>query len=141
MAEAYLRHRAARAGLTHIVVDSAGTLGIEGAPASEEAVLTLRKHGVDLSKHRSRGVSAAMLNAADLVIPMAHRHVKELSRLRLANDVPVRLIRTFELEPEPASEALDLDDPIGMHLDFYQETFEIIRTCVDHLVIHLRHPG
>jgi protein-tyrosine phosphatase len=32
MAAEYLRHRAAHDGLSHLVVDSAGTLGIHGAP-------------------------------------------------------------------------------------------------------------
>ena len=53
----------------------------------------------------------------------------------------MRLLRAFERGPEPAEESPDLDDPIGRPLDFYHGTFEVIRTCVDHLVIHLRHPG
>jgi protein-tyrosine-phosphatase len=32
LAAEYLRHRAVREGLSHVVVDSAGILGIEGAP-------------------------------------------------------------------------------------------------------------
>ena len=48
MAAEYFRARAADAGLNHIVADSAGLLGIEGEPASLEAIRVMRDAGLDL---------------------------------------------------------------------------------------------
>jgi len=59
MAAAYLRSRAAHAGLAHVVIDSAGLLGIEGAPAAAHAIAVGRAEGFDLTRHRSRGITAA----------------------------------------------------------------------------------
>ena len=52
MVEAYLRHRLARSGLSHVVVSSAGTLGIQGAPASPEAIVAMEEIGIDLTACR-----------------------------------------------------------------------------------------
>jgi protein-tyrosine-phosphatase len=140
MAEAYMRHRAARGGLTHASVESAGTLNINGAPASDEAIRTVRQYGIDLTAHRSRGLTERMLRETDLVVVMTDRHREEVtSRLSGSHGVAIHLIRAFEVAPTPADDPLDLDDPIGLPEEFYRGTFDTIRTCVDHLVMHLRH--
>ena len=86
--------------MSHVVVASAGTLGIEGAPASDEAIRALAEVDIDLTGHRSRALSTA---------------------------------------ERPAADALDLDDPIGAPLSVFRKQREIIRSCVDHLVLYLKH--
>lgn len=140
MAAEYLRHRLGDAALAHVVVDSAGTLGIEGAPASDPAIRVLAEHGIDLSAHRSRGLHGQDLRTADLVVPMAIGHVHEIERWAGNSDCEVRLLRAFEQGPDPIGGAPDLPDPIGLDEAFYREGFEIIRTCVEHLILRLRNP-
>lgn len=138
MAAEYARHRAAQAGLSHLLVDSAGTLGIEGAPASREAVQVLREHGLDLSGHRSRGLRRSDITGFDVVLVMEHHHLEELYHRFPAPAGAVHLLRAFDDGPDPAPGAPDLDDPIGLSLETYKARFREIRTAVDHLMMHLR---
>jgi len=139
MAAEYARHRAATEGLSHLVVDSCGLLGIEGAPASHEAIQVLREAGLDLSGHRSRGVRHADFRTADHVLVMTLRHREEIAARFPGGDDRMHLLRAFERGPVPAEGSLDLDDPISRPLAFYRATFERIRLCVDHLMLHLKH--
>lgn len=140
MAAEVLRDRAARAGLTHLHVDSAGTLGIEDAPAPLEAIQALGEIGVDLSGHRSKGLGAAAVRAADMVIVMTHDHLDEVKR-RFPEGAPSRyLLRAFESSPVPAADAEDLHDPIGQPVDTYREQLTLIVRCIDHLVRYLGAP-
>ena len=143
MAEAYMRHRIADAGLSHVVVASAGTLGIERAPASREAVAVLAEIGVDLSNHRSAGLRNEDLRTSDLVLVMALEHLAAIERMGTAPSGDVHLLREFEEGPDPRPGADDVDDPIGRSVEVYRRQFEQIRLCVDHVLIRLRssHPG
>ena len=139
MAAEYLRHRAARSGLSHLVVESAGLLGIEGALPSSEAIEVLREDGLDLSRHRSRGVSHSDIRTADLVITMSLDHLDALEKLFPEGAGERYLIRAFESGPQPIGGAPELEDPIGMDRDTYRDRYRCIKTCIDHLVLHLRH--
>jgi protein-tyrosine-phosphatase len=138
MAAEYARHKAVQSGLDHLVVDSAGTLGIEGAPASEEAVKTLETFGLDITSHRSRGLRKGDMKGADRVLVMEHRHLDELERRFPGWDRRVYLLRAFEESPDPIHGAPDLEDPIGHPMSYYRERFEEIRKAVDNLMLHLR---
>lgn len=140
MAAEYFRHRAARAGLSHLLVDSAGTLGIDGHPASPEAVRALEEISIDLKAHRSRGVTRSDLATADVVIAMDYGHLGSLAR-----DFPDELrgerflLRAFEEGPDPRKHPPDLEDPIGEAIEMYREEREIIVRCLDHLALYLKH--
>jgi len=139
MAAAYFRHRAPDAGLVHAVADSAGTLGIEGAPASDEAIRALAEIGVDLREHRSRGVRAADLRSADLIVGMDFEHLEFLAEHFPTGGGRRLLLRAFEHGAEPSSHALGLADPMGRSLRVYRKQLPLIRTCVDHMLLYLKH--
>ena len=40
---------------------------------------------------------------------------------------------------EPRGGAPELDDPIGQDLETYRRQFGIIRNCIDHLLLHVKH--
>jgi len=139
MAAEYARCRLASSGLSHILVESAGTLGIEGAHATPEAIEVLLDAGLDLGRHRSRGIATHDLRTADLVLVMTVDHLSELERRFPSGTAKRFLLRAFEEGPAPRDGALDLDDPIGEPIETYREVFAVIRTCVDQLVLHLKH--
>ena len=140
MAAEYMRHRAAQERLASVAVDSAGLLGIEGAPASREAIEVLREAALDLGAHRSRGIRATDARSSDLLLVMTPEHLREIAD-RFPAAVPrTRLLRAFEAGPEPAHDPAPLADPIGCPIELYRHCFDTIRICVDHLVLHLRHP-
>jgi protein-tyrosine-phosphatase len=139
LAAEYLRHRAVREGLSHLLVDSAGLLGIEGVPAAPFSVEVARDAGLDLTRHRSRGVTTADAITVDLVVAMTLAQLDTLARRYPAGGQRRLLLRAFEDGPTPRGGAPELDDPIAGPLEGYRDAFAIIRTCVDHLVLHLRH--
>src|SRR5205814_4293450 len=69
MAAGLLRH-ALGAETERVAVESAGTAAWEGQPATEPRLEVARQDGVDLSTHRTRRVTPAMVRAADLVLVM-----------------------------------------------------------------------
>jgi protein-tyrosine phosphatase len=139
MVAEYLRHRAARSGLDHIVVDSAGTLGIVGEPASIEAIEAMSEIGLDLRGHRSKGLAAVHLRAADRIIVMARNHLVALARLAPRRGERPLLLRAFERGTDPWPDAPDLDDPMGESIEVYRQQLAIMRRSVDHLVLHLKY--
>ena len=56
------------------VVASAGTWGVEGAPATAEAVMAAQERGFDITAHRARRLAQVPAGDADLVIAMAGEH-------------------------------------------------------------------
>lgn len=139
MAAEYLRHRAWREGISSLIVDSRGLLGIEGEPADANARRVAAENGFDLNGHRSKGLRPDDMRAADLVVAMSLDHLDELQR-RFPGDAPPRLLlRAFEKDALPRGGAPDLADPIGGPMDAFRSAFDTIRTCVDHLVLHVKH--
>jgi protein-tyrosine phosphatase len=58
-----------------VAIRSAGMLG-EGEPARPEVVSVMAGYGIDISAHRSRKVTAEVLDRADLTLAMAREHVR-----------------------------------------------------------------
>lgn len=139
MAAEYLKVRAANEGLEHLVVDSAGLLGIKGAPAAAHAVSVLRDAGCDLTGHRSRGVTSSDLRTADVVLAMTLTQLEALAWRFPPGPERRLLLRAFERGPDPRGGAPELDDPVTGPMEGFRSAFEIIRSCVDHLVLHLKH--
>ncbi|HCH65962.1 MAG: protein tyrosine phosphatase [Deltaproteobacteria bacterium] len=105
MAEGLARAEAARRGLP-VEIRSGGILGLLDKPAAANAVRACREHGVDLSSHRSRGVTAADVAWADAVLVMELRHQRELHLRFPELDGRVVLLGTFGGRQE-------VDDPVG----------------------------
>ena len=53
MAEAYFKSLCEKSGRLDITVESAGTFGGDGEPASSQSVSVMKDHGIDLSAHKS----------------------------------------------------------------------------------------
>ncbi len=139
MAAEYLRQRAASFDLSHLVVDSAGTLGIVDRPASADAIRVMDEIGIDLHGHRSKGLEAEMFQTADLIVAMSHEHLAEMAHRFPAGAGDRLLLRAFEESSERDPNARDLDDPIGRSVEFYRQVRERITRSVDHLALHLKH--
>jgi protein-tyrosine phosphatase len=139
MAAAYFRHRAPDENLGHVVADSAGTLGIEGAPASDEAIRVLDEIGIDLRAHRSRGIRDTDVRTSDFIVAMSYEHLDFLAETFPRGGGRRLLLRAFEGGSVPSSHALGLDDPMGRSLRVYRGQLPLIRRCIDHLLLHLKH--
>ena len=62
----------------HWIVSSAGTWAMDGYPPMPAAILEARQLGLDIQEHRSRGITADMLQESDLVVVMEQGHKESL---------------------------------------------------------------
>ena len=138
MAIEYFRHAVAREGLAGITIDSAGTLGIEGARASDEAIEAMAEIGVDLSQHRSKGLTAEMFDVADIVVAMSHDHLVAMAHFFPEGHGERFLLRAFQASADPDPNPRDLDDPIGSPVEVYRERLTQIRSAIDNLVRYVQ---
>jgi protein-tyrosine phosphatase len=101
MAEALMRHRGGRSG-SSLEVASAG-FQTEGEAPPPDTIKVMARRGIDVSDHRSRMVTPADLQAADLVVGMTRTHVWDAALLE-----PTALTRSFVF-----GELVRLNESIG----------------------------
>lgn len=77
LAAALLRKAVERAGGSHTVLS--GGLLEGGEPSPADLVEVARRHGIDLTGHRSRQLTPELLDGADLVLGMTKTHVRDIS--------------------------------------------------------------
>jgi len=125
MAEGLMRIKVPEKYRDQVVVQSAGTLGIDGNAATHFAIQVARELGADISRHRSQGVSEELLSNADIIFAMAREH-----KYYLENEFPairenIFLLKTFG-RPSDETPLDSIDDPIGGSLSVYRQCAEII---------------
>lgn len=103
-----------------VEVSSAGTHAWAGSRASEKATRAAADLGIDLSNHRSRELSAALLKAADEVWYMTERHAGDIEKA-----APWAAPKLRRLDPNS-----DIADPHGGSMELYGETAEEVVKAV-----------
>jgi protein-tyrosine-phosphatase len=126
MAAAILRRRIADMGLADQVnVESSGVWARDGQPAAEYAVTVLAGRGIPLTDHRSRSLTEAMLEGADVVLVMEETHRRSIFYL-----TPVHL-RKVLLLTELVGDHVDVDDPYGGSIEGYVNTEARLEALID----------
>jgi len=119
MAEAILRRILDKRGRRGIIVESAG-LSANGMPAAENAILAVREWDGEaaayLSEHRSRTVTPAMMNTADIIAVMTTSHAEALGNppgiVILAGGIP---------------------DPYGGGIEDYRRTLSLMGPALEEI--------
>ncbi len=94
-----------------LIVTSAGTDSAAGWPATEEAVEAVRLLGADLTRHRSKRVTAEHAVQAHTILAMTQSHRALLSRI-----APECASRIELLDPD----GKEIHDPMGGGLEVYR---------------------
>ena len=141
-------------------IESAGTmLDVDGRPASDGALRSMEKRGLDLADHVSRPVVDEMVDHADLVLTMERAHVRAL--VNMQPDAYPRTYtllefarRTATVQPRRSDQPLadwledvhtgrtarellgaspddDIEDPIGRRQGHYQRCADQIAEALD----------
>ncbi len=118
MAEAIARRLLQTRGVRNVEVSSAGTAAWDGAPASEGAYLVALEHGLDLSAHRARQLTADHVAASDLVLGMSGHHVERATAL--GGTGKSHLLGEFAGQ---TSATAQVEDPFGGDLEEYRRTY------------------
>ena len=127
MAEGWLNHKLAGKGW---VAESAGVAGWGGGCASSEAVAVMREIGIDISSHRNRAITRALVNEAAIILAMTDGHRREIERHFPEAAAKVRLVKSFGAAP-----AEDVADPFGASADVYRHVRdELVRALGDFLL-------
>ena len=130
MAEAYLKKLLQKQQRTDIQVSSAGVMAMAGSSASEATREVLAGEGIDVSAHRSQRVTQALVDRTDIILVMEDVHEDKI--LQLAPETKNRLFLLKEFAKIKDSN-LNITDPAGSSLEFYQDTFLIIKDAVERI--------
>ncbi len=165
MAERFLRQAAADRGV-EAAVTSAGLLD-GGRGASPGSVNALAGYGLDLHDHRSRRLTADLVDQADLVVGMEVRHVREAAVLApgrfgsifTLRELVKRSSQTGPRDDQPIADwlaavgrdrsaallmqahDLDIDDPYGGPPEGYVATAALIHDLTNRLADSLWGPA
>ncbi len=107
-----------------VSIISAGTMGLQNEPASAEAVSALLEWGINISGHRSRGVTKHLIENSNMIITMAENHYDLLRRHFKRAKENIFLLRTFDRQG-PVSDK-SIADPIGQGPNVYRQARDTI---------------
>jgi tRNA threonylcarbamoyl adenosine modification protein (Sua5/YciO/YrdC/YwlC family) len=128
MAQALLRKKLADARRTDVEVLSAGIMMADGLGASFETQEMLAAEGIDVSTHRSQRVTKDMLNKADLILVMEGSQEHRILQMHPAVKNRLFLLKEFA---RVEGNDLNIPDPMGRDMRFYEHTFGIIKEAVE----------
>lgn len=92
---------------------SCGTLRIEGRPAAPEMCRVALDRGLDLGMHRSRGISLALIDAADWIFVMEAQHRDAIVSMSPKTREKIVLLGSCLVPPG------DVEDPMGRPHEAY----------------------
>lgn len=106
-------------------VESAGFLE-SGRPAPGDAQTSAMRRGIDLSAHRSRQVTAELVQSADLIIVMDQRQAQKIEeRFQRRRGVLV----LGDLDPHPI-ETRTIRDPYDQAEEIFDQVYARIERCL-----------
>ncbi|MGA8659367.1 MAG: serine hydroxymethyltransferase [Chthoniobacterales bacterium] len=109
-----------------VKVLSAGVSTYPGQPPSVHAVQTLAELGIDISHNRSKQLSEELVAEASCIIAMTRSHLDSILFLFPEAAEKTFLLREFEGQVT----SLDVADPIGMGIEAYAFTREVIQRAL-----------
>lgn len=132
LAEGILQHKAWKAGLNWSV-DSAGTNGYhDGEPPHRLSQKVALMNGIDISRQRSRRITAADFHRYDRIYAMAQDVIDDMRRIA-RKDFDERKVSLLLNELHPGRN-LDIPDPWYGGEEGYHEVFELIDRACDALL-------
>jgi protein-tyrosine-phosphatase len=127
MAEALARKIAARRGIEDLDVSSAGTNAWDNVPATDEALLVGMERDIDLTGHRARKLTPAIVSEADLIFVMTPGHLEQVKQL--GGRGKVHVIDEYASGTQNQGVA----DPYGGDLEAYRQTADVLERELEKL--------
>ena len=98
-------------------------------PASEGALESAARHGLDLSGHRTRTLTPELVGWADLILVMGLWHLERA--LELGGDERTALLAAFaEGDEAQGGEGTEVPDPFGGNDEAYEAAFDALQTLI-----------
>lgn len=131
-----------------IKVLSAGIMITGGLRATEETKKVLIREGIDVQAHRSQTVTKGMIRYSDIILVMERLHEERIlelapeakNRLFLLKEFAGPVKNTYINNLAKISNGvkintgdLNIADPIGRPLEFYERTFMLIKEAIERI--------
>ena len=117
--------------------DSAGIHAVIGADPPGEAILSMARHGLDISTHRARQVDEQMVQNSLFILPMTNQQ-----KIFLQNSFPQASRKIFLFRPfcyqVHTLENEEVEDPYGKGILFYEKLSAQLKHDITALIHHLR---
>lgn len=113
-------------------IESAGIFAQEGEPASTEAILAVKKYGVDLLGHHAQPINTELIEKSDLILTMTAAH-----KMVFDQTAPEK---TFTL-CEFAGVEGDIADPFGGDVEEYEACAEQIYSALERAADRIEKEG
>jgi protein-tyrosine-phosphatase len=127
LAEALARKIAKRRGIEDLNVSSAGTNAWDNVPATDEALLVGMERDIDLTGHRARRLTPAIVSEADLIFVMTPGHLEQVKQLGGRGKVHV----IDEYASGTANQGVE--DPYGGDLEAYRHIADVLERELEKL--------
>ena len=116
-----------------VTVSSAGTHALHGNMAQPHAIEVMQGLGIDISRHRARQMSGALIRNADLILVMEKFHLRLVRVRSMFSSTKVNMLTAYEANTEP----FDVPDPMGKGIAAYETSAAIIKNCVKGVYAYL----
>ena len=126
MAEGLFRKLAG--GGNNLRIASAGVSALRGQPASLYTLEVLRSLGIDLAEFRSQPLTDDLVAEATWIFAMTRSHLDTI-HLHFP-EAADKAFLVCEFDPALAANTLDIPDPIGLGLDAYERTRDILNRAL-----------
>ncbi len=110
-------------------IESAGLFANEGDPATNEAIVAMRKYDIDLMQHHAQQINSELIEKSDLILTMT-----EGQKMLFAETAPEKTYTLCEYAGVPG----DIDDPYGGTVEEYEETAQMIYMALQAIAEKLR---
>lgn len=127
MAEALFRREAENAKLDPFQITSAGIHAIPGSEAHPRALAASAEMGVPLTSHRSRLLTPAMVEEADVIFAMDFQNLAELLALYPESREKFRMLAPYA---ENNLAGREIADPYLGNLDTTRDCYALLQACV-----------
>lgn len=125
LAEALARRIAERRGIDDVNISSAGTNAWDSAPPSDEALLVGMERQVDLTGHRARVLTPAIVSEADLIFVMTPNHLEQVKQMGGRGKAHVLDAYASGIDGE------GINDPFGGDLSVYRDTADALEHNIE----------
>ena len=132
MAEYLLRQKLKQTFSPPVTIESAGIMGLDAQPVPDEILQLMRERDIDISAHRSKQVTDAMLKDADLVFALAMNHYQDLKTRRALGADVLHLLANFPSSAAPQPDQ-SIIDPFGGTITLYQTILNQIDAELDRI--------
>ncbi len=131
MAEAYLKKLLGKQNRKDVEVSSAGIMMLAGLGASEGTREVLKREGIDVGAHHSQRATKELVDRSDIILVMEKAHEDKILQLEPQAKNRLFLLKEFA---KISDNDLDIPDPLGASLEFYEKTFSTIKDVVERIM-------